>query len=250
MIVPPPPSCLAFHTPSVAADWSADISALRAMYTTWGSPASLSSWNDPSNPSPCVSTWRGVSCDAGQLTGNVITVDLGNVGGIAGTVDPSVGNLTSLSTLSLGGNQMSGPIPPTVSQLTSLTFFNIGANKLSGQIPQQLSTLVNLDAMYMDTNLLTGTLPAALSSIYARRGNSQFTVHNNAMLCGDYSAFSNLDHSLTNLGNACPTPPCELALTKNVISVPALMGYSTYVPSGDTVKVPARQWEITWTVWV
>ncbi len=71
-----------------------------------------------------VGEWHGVTTDS---SGSVIGLDLsGN--GLAGTLPPELGDLSSLERLDVGNNQLSGPIPAALLRLDKLEFFNFDDN--------------------------------------------------------------------------------------------------------------------------
>lgn len=184
------------------------------MWQTWGSPSRLK-WNRTIDP--CDGTWTGVKCD----TQNVVAVGVNGMG-LVHQLDPAVGQLTTLSLLDVGNNQLTGSIPQSLSALLGLLELNLGTNRLSGTIPDQLSALVKLKGLFLDRsnlagnippqlsaltsltslylngNLLTGCIPTGLSKMYAVLGHTQFRVFNNPFVC-DFPDSDQVGHS--------PPPP-------------------------------------------
>lgn len=124
-------------------------------------------------------TWYQVTCDAGHTT--VQTIIFGRLGNnLSGTLPASLGNLTSLQSLWLSGNQgLSGSIPPELGSLTSLRILALSGNQLSGSIPSALTNLTNLTpgGSEFRYNKLYSTDPALTSFLSAKQdgGNWQST---------------------------------------------------------------------------
>lgn len=107
-----------------------------------------------------ISTWSGVTVDAGQIT------DLSLDGrDLAGVIPAELGDLVGLQILGLDENQLTGPIPSTLGQLTNLQFLFLGFNQLTGPIPPELGNLANLQNLQLRNNQLTGSLPPELGDL-------------------------------------------------------------------------------------
>ena len=74
-------------------------------------------------------------------------------------VPAELGNLASLVTLDVGGNQLAGPIPAELGNLANLTTLSLHTNALTGPIPPELGGLANLTVLVLHTNALTGPIP-------------------------------------------------------------------------------------------
>ena len=73
---------------------------------------------------------------------------------MTGQIPPELGDLTNLTDLFLGFNNLTGQIPPELGDLTNLEWLDLGFNNLTGQIPLELANLMNLEYFYYDnTNL-------------------------------------------------------------------------------------------------
>lgn len=68
-------------------------------------------------------------------------------------------NLTQLTTLWFGGNQL---IPPWIAKLSQLYILSFSRNKLSGRIPQSLSRLTNLRTLNLYQNYFDGMVDFAM----------------------------------------------------------------------------------------
>lgn len=144
-----------------------DLSALLAFKSSISSDPSglLTNWNSTTD---CCA-WNGIVCDS--ITGRVVNLNL--PGGdsptgdasLAGTISPSIGNLTHLTVLDLSSlQQLSGPIPSSLGHLTLLTTLFLDSNNLTGPIPSTLGNLVNLQKLYLSSNQLSAPIPPPLFS--------------------------------------------------------------------------------------
>ena len=112
--------------------------------------------------------------DGGHPAGN-IPPELGNMSSLTtldlggnqftGPIPPELGNMSSLTTLFLHGNQLTGPIPPELGNLSRLTALYFGGNQLTGPIPPELGNMSGLTALYLDENQLTGPIPPELGNL-------------------------------------------------------------------------------------
>ncbi|MCY4400673.1 MAG: M66 family metalloprotease [Gemmatimonadetes bacterium] len=119
----------------VAAAADTDRAALTELYNATGGPSWTRSDNWLSaNP---LATWFGVQVDTD-------------------------GRVTSLA---LGGNNLSGPIPGQLGDLASLKILQLYANNLTGPIPAQLGKLANLEILFLEDNAFSGRLPEALGQL-------------------------------------------------------------------------------------
>ncbi|XP_008244159.2 PREDICTED: probable LRR receptor-like serine/threonine-protein kinase At3g47570 [Prunus mume] len=147
----------------------------------------MSTWNSSIN----FCSWVGVTCNHSNK--RVVTLNL-EAQKLAGSLPPSIGNLTYLTGinlidnnfhgeipqemgrllrlqyLNLTSNSFGGKIPSNISHCTQLRVLDVGSNKLIGSLPDQLSSLLNLTHLWVDENNLTGTFPdwiGNFSSLYA-----------------------------------------------------------------------------------
>ncbi|CDY26403.1 BnaA02g23670D [Brassica napus] len=122
-------------------------------------PQSLSfSW-DP-NTSPC--NWTGVTCDT--RIRRVASINLSGHG-LSGSISPSIGNLSFLTSLQLQNNQLRGPIPKEITNLFRLRVLNLSSNSLDGSLPSNLSKLIELRALDLTSNMITGIVPNQLGDL-------------------------------------------------------------------------------------
>ena len=85
--------------------------------------------------------------------------------GLTGPIPAYLSNLSSLTSLNLGGNQLSGRIPAELGNLTNLGYLSLGDNQLSGRIPAELGNLTNLNYLEFTSNQLTGQIPGELGNL-------------------------------------------------------------------------------------
>nr|GMD61639.1 leucine-rich repeat receptor-like serine/threonine-protein kinase BAM1 [Ipomoea batatas] len=121
-------------------------------FTTWdfASPA----------VDPCVS-FAGVTCSGSPP--RVVTLMLGSGMSesprLAGTLSPSIGNLSELTQLVLFSGIVTGPIPSQLGLLTNLRILSLSNNRLTGSIPREIFGLPNLHTLDLSRNELTGPVP-------------------------------------------------------------------------------------------
>ncbi|CAA0830181.1 Leucine-rich repeat (LRR) family protein [Striga hermonthica] len=80
----------------------------------------------------------------------------------SGHIPSSVGELTQLTRLQLGGNCFADTIPTSIRRLRNLTQLHLDRNQLSGSIPDVFSELTSLISMRLSGNTLTGTIPLSI----------------------------------------------------------------------------------------
>ena len=112
-----------------------------------------------------IHSWEGVSVDISDDNATYRVLSLG-LGGLAGTLPPELGNLGSLRSLWIGGNQstgqLTGTLPPELGNLANLRQLYFHGNRLTGEIPSELGNLANLTTLWLDSNRLTGEIPSEL----------------------------------------------------------------------------------------
>lgn len=111
---------------------------------------------------PCLPvgySWTGITCSQG----NRIRVTILNLtsSGLVGSLSPSIANLTALTHIWLGDNNLSGPIPD-LSSLKLLSSVHLEGNNLSGTIPKSLANLQYLSELFLQNNELSGKVPEGL----------------------------------------------------------------------------------------
>ncbi|TXG47625.1 hypothetical protein EZV62_026919 [Acer yangbiense] len=118
-------------------------------------PANLLAKNWSTSSSIC--TWIGVTC--GVHHHRVTVLNISNFG-LAGTIPPQLGNLSSLRVLDLSVNQLSGTIPSSIFQISSLEGLNLSHNQLSDSFPSIIFNLPSLQVIEFGSNSLSGGFPS------------------------------------------------------------------------------------------
>ncbi|XP_073012930.1 receptor kinase-like protein Xa21 [Typha latifolia] len=122
----------------------------------------LASW-DVHASSPDFCQWRGVACGKrGHLRHRVTALVLNSLD-LAGSISPSIANLTFLNSLDLSNNQLHGLIPQQLGSLSHLKNFNLSFNSLEGEIPASISNCTNLQSISFKSNNLRGRIPSNLT---------------------------------------------------------------------------------------
>ncbi|KAF6175960.1 hypothetical protein GIB67_003448 [Kingdonia uniflora] len=135
-------------------------------------------WNMSSDP--CRSKWKGVICDARDISVKKIILDGLELSGyidadslcvasglttfsirenkVDGVIPEEIGNCKQLTHLYLDDNELKGVLPDTLSGLSNLKRLDISNNKFFGKLPNlpKISGLVSFLAQYND---LTGQIP-------------------------------------------------------------------------------------------
>jgi Leucine-rich repeat (LRR) protein len=73
-----------------------------------------------------------------------------------GTLPSVLGKLTSITSLSLSGNQFSSGIPVELGGCVNLETLDLSENGLNGELPLSLSTLTNLTTLNLEGNFFSG----------------------------------------------------------------------------------------------
>lgn len=109
-----------------------------------------------------LSDWYGVNTDR---DGRVVSLYLkggANFVGPKGLLPPSITELSELSSLSLGRNQLHGEIPAAIGKLTELRQLDLEQNDLTGPIPAGIGSLSHLTSLRLANNEFTGWIPKEL----------------------------------------------------------------------------------------
>ncbi|KAK2968878.1 LOW QUALITY PROTEIN: hypothetical protein RJ640_023928 [Escallonia rubra] len=89
--------------------------------------------------------------------------------GIKGTMLNEIGNLGSLTYLSLFANDLIGATLMTVKGMQKLQALDLSSNKIQGTLPQVLCYLSDLIILYLDVNELFGPVPTCLGNVTSLR---------------------------------------------------------------------------------
>ncbi|PIA30751.1 hypothetical protein AQUCO_05400091v1 [Aquilegia coerulea] len=115
------------------------------------------------NGDPCLPrqySWTGVTCSEGPRI-RVVKLNMMSMG-LSGSISDGIANLTALTDIFLGNNNLSGPIPD-LSSLRRLQSLHLENNQFSGEIPRSLGTIVSLRELFIQNNNLTGQVPDNLT---------------------------------------------------------------------------------------
>ncbi|PRP75649.1 Receptor protein kinase-like protein [Planoprotostelium fungivorum] len=107
-----------------------------------------------------------------------------------GPIPSSVGSLSNLLTLDLGGNRLTGVIPETICQLHQLSNLNLRANRLEGNIPSCVGGMTNLTQIFLNDNQFQGKISSSISLLVNLK---VFNVNNNQLTGNIPSEISNLN---------------------------------------------------------
>ncbi|XP_044510118.1 probable LRR receptor-like serine/threonine-protein kinase At3g47570 [Mangifera indica] len=118
----------------------------------------MRSWNN----SVHFCNWTGVTCSASN--GRVTMLKLKSQK-LAGSMPPSIGNLSSLAVIDLRNNNFFGKVPQEIGRLKHLQTLNLSNNYFSGSIPTNLSRCENLGIFGANHNEFIGQIPDKLSSL-------------------------------------------------------------------------------------
>ncbi len=147
-----------------------DRAALVALYEATDGP----SWENNENwlSDRPLDEWYGVGVDT---LGRVVSLDLSGQWnstyrrydhhGLKGAIPPELGQLSRLSNLSLGSNELEGEIPPELGNLANLHDLWLHDNQLTGGIPPELGNLASLRSLFLHNNQLTGEIPSELGNL-------------------------------------------------------------------------------------
>ncbi len=107
-----------------------------------------------------VHTWEGVTVLNDRVTELVLW------GGLKNQLPSSIGNLSALTSLSVGDSYLTGSLPSSIGNLTELKgiFFEFN-NYLNGALPSELGNLTNLTNLFFYSNALTGQIPSSLGNL-------------------------------------------------------------------------------------
>ncbi|KAL5988117.1 hypothetical protein ACLOJK_035880 [Asimina triloba] len=134
--------------------------------------------------------------------------------GFYGKLPHSLGNLKSLTELSIRSCSILGPIPQTLGKLTQLVTLDLSKNSLSGPMLQSLLNLTQLAYLDLSDNRLTGPIPSAL---FCLRSLKHLNLSHNHF-SGELGRFGNVSSSLlhtvalngNNLQGSVPSSLFEL----------------------------------------
>ncbi|KAF3457402.1 hypothetical protein FNV43_RR02059 [Rhamnella rubrinervis] len=84
---------------------------------------------------------------------------------IYGFIPHEIGQLKSLVGLYLFEANLTGSIPASVGNLTNLSTLSLFSNRISGFIPNEIGQLKSLNYLSLSKNILTGSIPASIGNL-------------------------------------------------------------------------------------
>ncbi|EEF28405.1 serine-threonine protein kinase, plant-type, putative, partial [Ricinus communis] len=118
---------------------------------------------------------------------------------LAGSISPSVGNLSFLRELNLRNNSFSHEFPQEINHLGRLEILDLSNNSISGHMPANISSCSNLISVRLGRNQIEGNIPAQFGHLF----NLQILyVHNNNLT-------GSIPHSLGNLSYLLALSLCD-----------------------------------------
>eukprot|EP00253_Pinus_taeda_P028264 PITA_28264 len=119
-----------------------------------------------------------LSFSKGHLSTKLQYLDLG-INELDGEIPPAIGNLSSLTFLSLeeigkfnklqaidtSANQITGYIPSILRSCKEVEYLNLSYNALEGPIPMSISELLSLQDLDLSSNNLSGGIPISLENL-------------------------------------------------------------------------------------
>ena len=143
---------------STNSDLVGDCNTLLSLMGTLAGTANLN-WSE-NTP---ISSWNGITLSGSPQ--RVTGLELPSPWSLSGAIPSGLGDLSSLTTLDLSGNQLTGAIPSGLGDLSNLTTLNLSTNQLSGPIPSELGGLSSLGTLNLSTNQLSGPIPSELGGL-------------------------------------------------------------------------------------
>ncbi|KAH0691278.1 hypothetical protein KY289_018636 [Solanum tuberosum] len=145
----------------------------------------------------------------GSILPNIEELYLSRLTNLVGTIPYSISNCSKLTNLELSYNKLTGLIPNSLGYLTHLRFLNLGGNnltttacKINGQIPNEvgnLSSLLDLDLSY---NNLIGSIPSSTQNLSNLQRSIPNCLGNVTSLREIYLKSNKLSSNIpTSLGN-------------------------------------------------
>lgn len=179
-----------------------DSLVLVDVYNSMGGANWVNKW-DLTKP---MNTWMGIGTDT---NGCVIAFSSGQ---LMGNLAPSIGNLSQLRYMRLGGSRaITGTIPNSFANLSNLIELQIEDNQLTGNIPSFVGNLRNLNQILLYKNMLTGPIPTTFGNL----NKMQWLILNNNQLSGTIPS---------NLSNMTLLNALELSNNSFTGSIPNVFG--------------------------
>ena len=105
-----------------------------------------------------------ISSAVGQLT-SLTALTVASSSGVHGTLPPAIGSLSNLVTMEILNNTIHGTIPLEFNQLTSLEWIQLDDNKLTGSVPDIFYNLQRLSTLLLNNNSFSGNFPPSVCAL-------------------------------------------------------------------------------------
>lgn len=128
---------------------------------SWAAPNTLS------DPTTCLDSWHGISCD--PKTGSIVSINLDRLGLSGELKFHTLTKLPSLRNLTLSGNRFSGRVVPSLGTITSLQHLDLSDNGFYGPIPGRISNLWGLNYLNLSANKFAGGFPVGFRNLQQLR---------------------------------------------------------------------------------
>ena len=196
-------------------DLAEDCQALVAIQNHWAAMADnnnlaathfLRTWGTGTDKK--IGTWAKVEISNKRVTSLTLSHTFGTSPSMIGTIPTQLGNLTALTSLSLGSNRLTGSIPAQLGNLTKLTNLNLSGNQLTGNMPTELGNLTNLTNLNLSVNRLSDSIPTQFGNLtkltILNLTNNRLTGNMPTEL-GNLTKLTNLNLSVNRLSDSIPT---------------------------------------------
>ncbi|KAM3372623.1 hypothetical protein ACQJBY_019489 [Aegilops geniculata] len=150
---------------------------------------------------------------------------------LSGSIPPSIGNASSLTSILLGQNKLSGLIPETIGHTTKLLELDLSFNSLSGNVPVSLYNMSSLKNFSVGSNGLVGQLPSYI-------GHSLPTLQ--SLIMGSNRLEGLIPTSLANMSNLQMLDLSDNSLNGPVPSLGSLANLRQLVLGGNLLE--AHDW--------
>jgi Leucine-rich repeat (LRR) protein len=161
----------------------------------------MSLWNDSIH----FCNWFGVTCSPSRKRVMFLNLEAQR---LAGSITPSIGNLTYLTGINLESNNFYGEIPQEVGRLRRLQHLNLSYNSLGGNLPTNLSHCTELRFLSVSANKLVGQIPvqySSLSKLVVLRLGKNNLIGTIPAWIGNFSSLSVLTLTRNNLQGSIPS---------------------------------------------
>jgi len=107
-----------------------------------------------------VHTWEGVTVLNDRVSELILW------GALKNQFPSSIGNLSALTSLSVGDSYLTGSLPSSIGNLTQLKVITFEFNDyMNGKLPSELGNLTNLTDLFFYSNAVSGKIPSSLGNL-------------------------------------------------------------------------------------